>query len=170
MTHRRLGCCGSKAAAWLRLVEFSAVFLGLLASGPVRADRISDASGDVAIIDAAIEPARRGAYTNIHVRIENSGPKTVTLRTVETKLGERGAFDVHAGSGSMLHSDSFSFGPGDQVSFDSGRFRLTLGPLKRDLKEADVVEVTFVFDTWSSVVPVHVHADPAQKSRRGGGR
>lgn len=156
-----------KRAGRLSLVRFLAAFLGLIATDVVRADRISDATGDIAIIDAAIEPAKRGAYTNVYVRIENGGSKTVTLKSVETKLGERGAFDVHAGSGSF-HSDSFSFGPGEQVSFDDSRFRLILGRLQRDLIEGDVVEVTFAFDTSSVVVPVHVHADPARQNKRRG--
>lgn len=158
-----------KRAGRLSLVRFLAAFLGLIATDVVRADRISDATGDIAIIDAAIEPAKRGAYTNVYVRIENGGSKTVTLKSVETKLGERGAFDAHAGSGSF-HSDSFSFGPGEQVSFDGARFRLTVGPLKRDLNEGDVVEITFTFGAFAMLVPVHVHADPARQDKLGGGR
>ena len=153
----------------LPLVRLLAVCLGMVASGTARADKISDATGDLAIIDAAIEPAKRGAYTNVYVRIENGGSKTVTLKSVETKLGERGAFDIHARSGSF-HSDSFSFGPGEQASFGDSGFRLILGKLQRDLIEGDVVEVTFAFDTSSVVVPVHVHADPARQNKRRGGR
>lgn len=163
------GCRCSESAAGLLLVGFLAAFLTFVGTDAARADRISDATGDIAIIDAAIEPAKRGAYTNVHLRIENSGPKTVTLKSVETKLGERGAFDVHARSGSF-HSDSFSFGPGEQVSFGDSGFRLIVGRLQRDLIEGDVVEVTFAFDTSSVVVPVHVHADPARQNKRRGGR
>ena len=79
-------------------------------------------------------------------------PKTIVF------LGERGAFDIHAAPGSMLHTDVFSLGPGEQASFNNGRFRLMLGPLRRDLTEGDVIEVTFAFDQGSTVVPVHVHA------------
>ncbi|GJD98761.1 copper chaperone PCu(A)C [Methylobacterium isbiliense] len=167
MTCLHMECSRSESVAWLRLVGFAAAFLALVATNPARADKISDATGDIAIIDAAIEPAKRGAYTNVYVRIENGGSKTVTLKSVETKLGERGAFDAHAGSGSF-HSDSFSFGPGEQVSFDDSRFRLVLGRLQRDLIEGDVVEVTFAFDTSSVVVPVHAHADPARQNKRRG--
>ena len=165
MTVRPLQHGACNRTAWLRAVGLSAALLGSMAIEPVKADRISDETGDIAIIDAAVDPAKRGAYTNLHLRIENSGPKTVTLKSVETKLGERGSFDVHAGRGSV-HSDSFSLGSGEQLSFDDGRFRLTLGPLKRDLNEGDVVEVTFTFDSFAMIVPVHVHRDltPAKRS------
>lgn len=146
----------TRCAAWLRL-SYSAASLVLLTTGAVVADKISDASGDISIIDAAAEPAARGTYTNIHVQLENSGSKSVTLRSVETKLSEQGAFDIHAGPGSTLHQSAFTLGAGEQARFANGSFRLTLGPLRRDLKEGDVVEVTFTFDTWSTAVPVHVH-------------
>ena len=98
------------------------------------------------LIDAAIEPAKRGAYTNVYVRIENGGSKTVTLKSVETKLGERGAFDIHARSGSF-HSDSFSFGPGEQVSFGDSGFRLIVGRLQRDLIEG-LAATFFICRSW----------------------
>lgn len=160
MIRMSMGRCRPKGIAWLNLTGLSAAFLVLLVTGAARADRISDVSGEISITDATVEPARRGAYTNIHAQVGNGGPKTVTLKSVETKLGERGAFDIHAGLGSV-HNDSLSLSSGEQASFDDGRFRLTLGPLQRDLNEGDVVEITFTFGTFEMLVPAHVHAGPS---------
>ena len=140
----------------LKLLLAGALTL-LIAAAPAAADNITDVVGDIAIADTAIEPALRGAYADVRFRIENNGTTKIRLTSVETQLGERGVFDVHAGSGSV-HSDGFSLGAGEQAKFDKGGARLTLGPLKQDLKEGEIVELTFTFDRWSTVIPVHVHA------------
>ncbi|WP_262032563.1 copper chaperone PCu(A)C [Microvirga sp. Mcv34] len=135
------------------------VILAGAASHPVAADKISDIAGEIAIVDTAIEPAARGSYTDVVFRLENKSSTKIRMTRVETKLGERGAFDVHAGSGS-IHSDGFSLGAGEWATFNKDNLRLKLGPLDRELKEGEVVELTFTFDRWSTVVPVHVHAAP----------
>lgn len=123
-----------------------------------KADVITDVAGEVSIADLGIEPASKGAFAAVSFRLENAGSSRIRVARVETDLGERGAFDVHAGSVGSVHSDGFSLGPGEEVSFDGQSTRLLLGPLKRDLAEGDVVDVTFTFDMWSTTIPAHVHA------------
>lgn len=127
-----------------------------LGSSPAGADRITEIAGDISIVDAAVEPARSGGTTDIRVTFENKGSQRARVVCVETTSGERGTFDFHAGSGSV-HSSGFTLEPGELTVFDGNRARLLLGPLKRDLKEGDVVELTFRFDFWSATIPTHVH-------------
>lgn len=153
----------SKHVAWLSPVGCLAVLLPLMIIQPAGAtDGVSDEAGDITIIDATVDPARRGAYTNVHGRLENRGQQAVTLRSVETPLGERGSFDLHAGR-SSIHTGFLGIGGGEQVNFDDERFQLVLGPLQRDLNEGDMVEVTLTFDAFAMRVPIHVHAPQAQQ-------
>lgn len=122
------------------------------------ADRISDASGEISIESAALLPAPKGAYADLLFTMENGGATTVRVVKVTTELGEPGEFDVNAGSGSV-HSDGFSLGAAEKVSFSDKGGRLRTGPLKRDLREGDVVKLTFTFDRSSATVPVHVHKE-----------
>lgn len=126
------------------------------------AEGITEITGDISILDAAVEPARSGATTDIRVTFENKGSRRVRVVCVETASGEQGTFDLHARSGS-IHSGGFTLEPGEQTVFDGDRARLLLGPLKRDLNEGDVVELTFRFDFWSATVPAHVHAGGPSK-------
>jgi copper(I)-binding protein len=155
-----------RCAAWLIAIGFLAVLLFPLASHPAQATGgVSDEAGDITIIDATIDPARRGASTHVRGHVENRGSRTVTLQSIETTMGERGSFDLHAGRGS-IHTASLSIGAGEQVSFDDDRFRLALGPLLRDLSEGDVVEIKLTFHTFELRVSIHVHHPQAKDSER----
>ena len=129
------------------------------------AGEVSDESGEISIEVAAVELAREGSFAGLHLVIENSGERTVRVMRVSTDLGELGGFDVHSGSGSV-HSDGFSIGPGEKLTFGKTGRQLRIGPLKRDLREGDVVKLTFTFDRWSTTLPVHVHARPGTAERR----
>lgn len=121
-----------------------------------KADRITDVSGKVAIIDLAVEPARKGGFAEMSVTIENNSSASVRITRVETTQAEPGSFDYHGRAGS-IHSHEFTIGAGEQVHFDKENAKLVIGPLRRDLAEGAVVDVTFTFDAWSTTIPAHVH-------------
>lgn len=119
-----LNRAASTSAACLLPVALSIMLLASMETMKANAaGRISDEVGDVAVIDAAIDPAKSGAYTDLHGRLENHSTGSILLRRVEMAHGERGNFDLHAGSAS-IHSASLAIGPDDQVSFDGDRFRV----------------------------------------------
>lgn len=89
----------------------------LLMPSSAKAELVTEISGQISILDVAIDPAGSGAITDVRVTFENKGPSPVRVVCIETATGERGAFDFHAGSGSV-HSRGFTLEPGEQAVFD----------------------------------------------------
>lgn len=155
--------------------HIAVAFLAFAASAlEATADPISDSVGEVLVLDAVTEPAPKGSYASVSLRIENGGMSPVTVIQVETAQGEPGEFRFH-GSQPHPHAASaksarpsmvlrnISIAPGEEVALDTHHLHLFVGPLKRDLRNGDVLELTFVFEGgWSVALPVHVHAKWAQ--------
>ena len=140
---------------------------------PAWTDPISDNLGNMALKDATAEPAKKGEFANLILRIENAGVTSARVVRVETAEGERGEFRFH-GDQSHSHdrsekspaegprlapsSTALPLAPDEEARLDTHHIHLVVGPLKRDLKEGDIIEVTFTFDEgWSTTIPVHVH-------------
>lgn len=148
----------------------------IIASWPaatIRADPAQDSVGEVEIRDAVAEPAGRGGFTNVSLRLENSGARTVRVTRVATVDGEPGEFRFHGnrphGSGATgprlaPASPGLTIPPGEEARLDSHHLHLAIGPLKRDLREGDTLEITFTFDNGiTTTVPVHVHKEAPSK-------
>lgn len=133
----------------------------------VRADPAQDSLGEIDIRDAVAEPAARGSFVNVSFRLENSGARTVRVTRVVTSDGEPGEFQFHGnrphGSGATAPrlapmSPGLPIPPDEETRLDSHHLHLAVGPLKRDLREGDTLEITFTFDDGvATTIPVHVH-------------
>ena len=133
----------------------------------VRADPAQDSVGQVDIRDAVTEPASRGGFANVSLRLENSGATTVRVMRVTTADGEPGEFRFHgnrphgsgpAGPRFAPASPVLPIPSDEEARLDSHHLHLAIGPLKRDLREGDTLEITFTFDNGiTTTIPVHVH-------------
>ena len=162
-----------------RASELAAVCgLAIVASWPattVRADPAQDSVGVVEIRDAVAEPASRGGFTNVSLRLENSGPTTVRVTRVATADGELGEFQFHgnrphgsgpAGPRLAPTSPVLPIPSDEEAPLDSHHLHLAIGPLKRDLREGDTLEITFTFDNGiTTTIPVHVHKQSPRKEQ-----
>lgn len=160
-----------------------------VASGPtlvVRADPSNDSLGEVAIVEVIAQPAKRGSFARLSLRFDSSGTSSTRVVRVETAQGELGEFWFHGG---RTHADNSPAGPGaapgpllaptsptlplaphEEVRLDTHHLHLMLGPLKRDLREGDLIEVTFFFEGgWSTTIPVHVHERAQTTGKRPSG-
>ena len=141
----------------ISLTFVALLLLSSLATAIARADEPDLYFSNVIVAEATATATPAGGYSELRFKLINDGTQSVHFLSIETDIAEDAKLIAHLGAEDWTMLESISVPSGEMLDLHSSHLYVLLGPLRRPLKEGEILDVRLKLVSTEIPTVFHVH-------------